>query len=164
MEDLDLEKIVEFMNSEPEKEVDSNEIENTLEYIDTQLATVKEQTKDITTPAQTEIQQHTINELTDIALKQLGKVDKNTDEIYNLFYGPLAMRQDRSDASKVALVESQRLKIEMVNALAGLASAQAKLEQAKAKVAGGPAGIYVQAQNGSEVGIDLHSLWESTKS
>ena len=52
-QEIDLDKIAEFMNSEPENEineVDKKEVENTLEYIDTQLATVKEQTKAITTP------------------------------------------------------------------------------------------------------------------
>lgn len=164
-QEIDLDKIAEFMNSEPDdiNEVDKNEVENTIDYIDTQLATVKEQTKEITTPEQAEVQQHTINELTDIALKQLGKVDKNTDEIYETFIRPIQLHQDRTDASKIALLDSQRLKVEMVNALAGLAAAQAKLEQAKAKAAAGPAGIYVQAQNGADVGINLHNLWEGTK-
>lgn len=161
--ELDLDKIVEFMNSEPEEEIDSQEIENTIDYIDNQLATVKEQTKEITTPEQAEEQQHNINELTDLMLKQFSKVNKNTDEIYDLFYGPLATRQDRSDASKVALLDSQRIKVEMMAQIANIISAQAKLEQAKAKASTGPAGIYVQAQNGADVGISLHNLWEETK-
>ena len=163
-QEIDLDKIAEFMNSEPENdidEVDKKEVENTLEYIDNQLATVKEQTKTITTPEEVEVQEHSIEDLTQIALKQMAKIDKKTDEIYDLFYTPLALRQDRSDASKVALLDSQRIKVEMINALAGLASAKAKLEMAKQKQMTGNTGIYVNTQSGSEVGISLSNLWKN---
>lgn len=164
-QEIDLDKIVEFMNSTPEdiSNVDKAEVENTLEYIDTQLATVKEQTKEIRTPEDVEAQEHSIEDLTQIALKQMAKIDKKTDEIYDLFYGPLALRQDRSDASKVALLDSQRIKVEMINALAGLASAKAKLEIAKQKQIANGAGIYVNTQNGAEVGISLSNLWGAVK-
>jgi hypothetical protein len=162
-QEIDLDKIAEFMNSEPEQEINKEEIENTLEYIDTQLANVKEQTKEITTPEQAAIQEHSIEDLTQIALKQMSKIDKKTDEIYDLFYKPLALRQDRSDASKVALLDSQRIKVEMINALASLASAKAKLEMAKQKQITGNTGIYVNTQNGADVGINLSNLWNATK-
>ena len=162
-QELDLSKIAEFMNSEPETEIDKSEVENTLEYIDTQLATVKENTKNLTTKEEVEIQEHSIEDLTQIALKQMSKIDKKTDEIYDLFYGPLALRQDKSDASKVALLDSQRIKVEMINALAGLASAKAKLEMAKQKQITGNTGIYVNTQSGADVGISLSNLWEGTK-
>ena len=150
-------------NSEPEENIDKEEVENTLDYIDTQLAAVKEQTKAITTPEEVEIQEHSIEDLTQIALKQMAKIDKKTDEIYDLFYTPLALRQDRSDASKVALLDSQRIKVEMINALAGLASAKAKLEMAKQKQMTGNTGIYVNTQSGADVGISLSNLWDATK-
>jgi hypothetical protein len=158
----DLDKIAEFMNSAPEETVNSKEVENTLEYIDKQLTTVKEQNKQLTTPEAIEQQEHSIEDLTRIALAQMSKIDKTTDEIYDLFYKPLALHQDRSDASKVALLDSQRIKVEMINALTGLATAKAKLELAKQKqtTAGG---IYVQAQPGADVGISLSSLWDATK-
>ena len=163
MQDVDLDKIAEFMNSGNEiDEVDKNEIENTLDFIDTQLAEVKKETKEITTPEQAEKQQHTINELTDIMLNQFGKVDKNTDSIYELFYNPLAMGKDRSDASKVALLDSQRIKVEMMAQIANIISAQAKLEQAKAKQTAGP-GVFVNAQSGADVGISLHNLWQEAE-
>ena len=161
-QEINLEKIAEFMNSEPEKEINKEEVENTLEYIDTQLAAVKEQTKTITTQEEAEIQEHSIEDLTKIALEQMNKVDKKTDEIYDLFYKPLALRQDRSDASKVALLDSQRIKVEMINALASLASAKAKIEMAKQKQITGNTGIYVNTQAGSDVGISLSNLWEAT--
>ena len=164
-QEIDLDKIAEFMNSAPEEtsDIDKEEVENTLDYIDTQLATVKEQTKAITTPEEIKQQEHSIEDLTQIALKQMSKIDKKTDEIYDLFYTPLAMRQDRSDASKVALLDSQRIKVEMINALAGLASAKAKLEMAKQKQMTGNTGIYVNTQNGADVGISLSNLWDATK-
>ena len=75
-QEIDLDKIAEFMNSEPEKEideVDKKEVENTLEYIDTQLANVKEQTKAITTPEEVEVQEHSIEDLT---FDQLQAIEK----------------------------------------------------------------------------------------
>lgn len=163
MDDKELKKIAEFMNSEPEHDIDTNEIENALDYIDTQLSEVKKETKEIATVEEVKKQETTIEDLTQIALKEFSKIGKNTDDIFNLFYNPIALRQDRSDASKQALVESQRLKVEMINALAGLANAKAKLEQAKQKQIGNAMGIYVNSQSGNEVGISLHNLWEETK-
>lgn len=163
MNDKELKKIAEFMNSEPEHDIDTNEIENALDYIDTQLSEVKKETKEITTVEEAKKQETTIEDLTQIALKEISKIGKNTDDIFNLFYNPIALRQDRSDASKQALVESQRLKVEMINALAGLANAKAKLEQAKQKQIGNAMGVYVNSQPGNEVGISLHNLWEETK-
>ena len=163
MDDKELKKIAEFMNSEPEHDIDTNEIENALDYIDTQLSEVKKETKEITTVDEVKKQETTIEDLTQIALKEFSKIGKNTDDIFNLFYNPIALRQDRSDASKQALVESQRLKVEMINALAGLANAKAKLEQAKQKQIGNAMGVYVNSQPGNEVGISLHNLWEETK-
>ena len=164
MDDKELETIAEFMNSEPEcTNIDTKEIENALDYIDTQLSEVKKETKEISTTEEVKKQETTIEDLTQIALKEFSKIGKNTDEIYDLFYKPLALRQDRSDASKQALIESQRLKVEMINALAGLANAKAKLEQAKQKQIGNAMGIYVNSQSGNEVGISLHNLWEETK-
>lgn len=161
--EINLDKIAEFMNSEPEEEVDNKEIENTLEYIDNQLATVKKESKEISTPEDIKKQEITVDELTEQALKQFSKLDKNTDEIYDLFYGPLAIGKDRSESSKIALLDSQRLKVEMINALAGLASAKAKLEAAKTKNVTGNTGIFVNTQSGADVGISLHNLWEGTK-
>ena len=156
----EIDKIVEFMNSETEN-IDTNEIENTLDYIDTQLSETPK-IKDLKTIEDVESTEVGINELTDLALKQFSKLDKNTDQIYDLFYGNLATNKDRTDASKVALLDSQRLKVEMISALADLANAKAKLEIAKNKVNTGM-GVYVDARPGKEVGISLHNLWEDTK-
>ena len=50
----------------------------------------------------------------------------------------------------------------MINALASLASAKAKIEMAKQKQITGNTGIYVNTQTGSDVGISLSNLWEAT--
>lgn len=161
---VDLDKIAEFMNSDSDnneiKQTDKQEIENTLDYIDTQLSEVKKQTKKVANPEDVKQQETTIENLTQMALTQFGKVDKNTDEIYQLFYGNLALGKDRSDASKVALLDSQRLKVELIESLASLANAKARLELAKQKTMAGT-GIFVNAQSGADVGISLSDLWKN---
>jgi hypothetical protein len=160
--DDELDVIASFMNEPVKEDVDKNELENTLDYINTQLTASKPQIKDLSTIEEVDEQEHTIDELTDIALKALNKIDNKTDEIYDLFYKPLLLGKDRSDASKQGLIESQRIKVEMVNALAGLANAKAKLEMARAK-ANSNSGVFINASSGSDVGISLHNLWEGTK-
>lgn len=160
--DLDLNAIAEFMNEPVESDIDANEVENTLDYINTQLSNVPK-AKELTTVEQVEQHEHTIDELTNIALNITNSVDNHATEIYDLFYKPLALGKDRTDASKVALVDSQRLRVELINSLANLANAKAKLEMAKAKVSAGNTGIFVNTQPGSDVGISLHNLWESEK-
>lgn len=159
--DIDLNDIANFMNSEV-NEVDKSEVENTLSIIDQQLATVK--TKDIATVEEVETKEHSIDELTEIALKTFNKVDVKSDDIYDLFYGNIAVGKDRSDASKEALVDSVRLKTEMINALAGLAQAKAKLEIAKAKMMGPQTGVYInnEIKPGSEFNISLSNLYKDS--
>lgn len=162
MDEKELEVIASFINEPVKDDVDKNEIENTLEYINTQLVNSKPQIKDLKTIEEVNEQEHTIDELTNIALTAINKIDNKTDEIYDLFYKPILLGKDRSDVSKQSLIESQRIKVEMVNALAGLANAKAKLEMAKAK-ANSNNGVFINASSGSDVGISLHNLWESTK-
>lgn len=159
-DEIDLEKIAEFMNSPINDEVDTAELENTLNYIDTQLTTVKDQTKELKTVEDAKIPEHTIDELTDVALNTLSKVDKKSDEVYDLFYQPIALKQDRSDVSKQSLIESIRLKVEMANSLAALAQAKAKLEMAKSKLQAGSGNVFINAQDGADVGINLKELWK----
>lgn len=165
---LNLEKIADFMNSAPPQEnkpeenaIDKTEVEKTINYIDNQLTTIKSATPELKTEEEIDKTEASVDELTKLALEQFSKLDKNTDEIYNLFYNPIALRQDRSDASKIALLDSQRLKVEMIQSLTGLITAKNKLEAARQK--GGNMGVYVNAVPGNEVGISLHNLWEETK-
>lgn len=69
----------------------------------------------------------------------------------------VATRQDRSDVSKQMLADSQRLKIESINALASLANAKARLLQAQNR-ASGNVGVFIQSKSGDDVGIDLRNL------
>lgn len=164
MDEIDLDKLSEFVNStEDISDVDQKEIENTINYIDSQLTEVKQNTKEVKTLDDIKKQENTVDSLTDIALKQFSKVDERTDEIYDLFYKPLALGRDRSDVSKQSLIESQRLKIESMNVIAALVNAKAKLEAAKTKVATGNVGVFVNTMDQGQVGINLHSLWENTK-
>ena len=162
-QDVDLEKIAEFMNSEPKETTieTKKDIESTIDFIDNQLAEVKKETKVAKTEDDFKKQQTSIDTLTALALEKMKKVDDKTDEIYDLFYKPLATRMDRSDASKEALIESQRIKVEMINALAGLANAQAKLEMARVKSATGNNNILINTMNGQDVGISLHNIWQN---
>ena len=162
---LDLDKIAEFMNSEPQAPVpvvNKNEVEDTINYIDNQLSSIKETTKELKTTEEIDEQVASVDDLTKLALEQFSKLDKNTDDLYQLFYTPIALRQDRSDASKIALLDSQRLKVEMIQALTGLITAKNKLEASKQKVAGNM-GVFVNTVPGNDVGISLHNLWEETK-
>ena len=162
---LDLDKIANFMNSEQEAEapaLNKNEVEDTINYIDNQLTTIKETSKELKTTEEIEEQVASVDKLTELALEQFSKLDKNTDDLYQLFYTPIALRQDRSDASKIALLDSQRLKVEMIQALTGLITAKNKLETAKQKTAGNM-GVFVNAVPGNDVGISLHNLWQGSK-
>ena len=162
---LDLDKIAEFMNSEPQAPVpvvNKNEVEDTINYIDNQLTSIKETTKELNTTEEIDEQVASVDDLTKLALEQFSKLDKNTDDLYQLFYTPIALRQDRSDASKIALLDSQRLKVEMIQALTGLITAKNKLEAAKQKTANSM-GVFVNAVPGNDVGISLHNLWQESK-
>jgi len=161
---LDLDKIAEFMNSEEPQApvINKSEVEDTISYIDNQLSNIKETSKELKTTEEIDEQVASVDDLTKLALEQFSKLDKNTDDLYQLFYTPIALRQDRSDASKVALLDSQRLKVEMIQALTGLITAKNKLEAAKQKTTSNM-GVFVNAVPGNDVGISLHNLWEGTK-
>lgn len=161
---LDLDKIADFMNSQPEEvpATSKNEVEDTINYIDNQLADIKKSSKELTTNEEIDEKVASVDDLTKLALEQFSKLDKNTDDLYQLFYTPIALKQDRSDASKIALLDSQRLKVEMIQALTGLITAKNKLEAAKQKTTGNM-GVFVNTVPGNDVGISLHNLWEETK-
>jgi hypothetical protein len=152
------------MNSEEPQApvINKSEVEDTISYIDNQLSNIKETSKELKTTEEIDEQVASVDGLTKLALEQFSKLDKNTDDLYQLFYTPIALRQDRSDASKVALLDSQRLKVEMIQALTGLITAKNKLEAAKQKTTSNM-GVFVNAVPGNDVGISLHNLWEGTK-
>ena len=87
-------------------------------------------------------------------------IQKHSEEIYDAFYGRVATNQDRTDVSKQMLTDSQRLKIESINALTNLANAKAKLiaAQARANQQAAQVGVFVNAKDGEDVGINLTNL------
>ena len=142
------------LNKTPE--LDNDEIDKALSMIDeTQKEIVK---KEEEVPAPKE--EISIDDITRVALDSYKDIQKHSEEIYDAFYGVVATRQDRSDVSKQMLTDSQRIKIESINALANLANAKAKLIAAerKASQAQGNVGVFINSQKGEDIGINLANL------
>ena len=117
-------------------------------------------------PAETPFQkeEYSVDSLITKALNYVENVNSQADDVYHLFYSPLATGRDRTDASKVAIVESLRLKNENINAITNLVNAKAKLEALKAKQQMDNSGnVFIQAASGSEVGINLANLRAENK-
>ena len=161
---------------DPADVFDSDEIDNAIKIIENEIDAVKKQEiaekqKDLPSQeaqnqeAQNQEEKNSIDSLITKALKYVDNVNSQADDIYQLFYTPLATRQDRSDASKVAIVESLRVKNENINAITNLVNAKAKLEALKEKQQQQMnGGIFVNAVPGSEVGINIANLRAAEKS
>ena len=147
-----------------EAEIDEKEIEKEIfgnDEIDKALSMIDETQKDIVekkeeTPIVKE--EISIDDITKVALDSYKDIQKHSEEIYDAFYGVVATRQDRSDVSKQMLTDSQRIKIESINALANLANAKAKLISAERRAAQGNVGVFINSKKGEEVGINLANL------
>jgi hypothetical protein len=138
-----------------EVEMDEDEIKNALDLIEQDEIVVKEKAEIIEQEATKEI---TIDDITKVALESYKDIQKHSDEIYDAFYGRVATNQDRTDVSKQMLTDSQRIKIESINALANLANAKAKLIAAEKRAASGNVGVFINSQKGEDVGINLANL------
>lgn len=138
-----------------EIEMDEDEIKNALDLIDQDEIIVKEKTE---VASQKTTEEITIDDITRVALESYKDIQKHSEEIYDAFYGRVATNQDRTDVSKQMLTDSQRLKIESINALASLANAKAKLISAQNKAASGNVGVFINSKKGEEVGINLANL------
>lgn len=138
-----------------EIEMDEDEIKNALDLIDQDEIIVKEKTE---VASQKTIEEITIDDITRVALESYKDIQKHSEEIYDAFYGRVATNQDRTDVSKQMLTDSQRLKIESINALASLANAKAKLISAQNKAASGNVGVFINSKKGEDVGINLANL------
>ena len=158
---------------DPADVFDADEIDNAIKIIENEkeIDAVKKQEitekqKDLPSQeVQNQEEKNSIDSLITKALKYVDNVNSQADDIYQLFYTPLATRQDRSDASKVAIVESLRVKNENINAITNLVNAKAKLEALKEKQQQQMnGGIFVNAVPGSEVGINIASLRAAEKS
>lgn len=98
-----------------------------------------------------------IDDLTAGVLKSVDDVNKKTDEVYDMFYTPIALGKDRSDVSKQSLMDSIRLKNEAMANVTAIINAKAKLVAAQNQQAN-KMGVIIQAQSGADVGINLDNL------
>lgn len=136
-----------------ELEVSENEIDDALALIDEDQKEIIEKPKE--PEKQPEI---SIDDITRVALESYKDIQKHSEEIYDAFYGRVATNQDRTDVSKQMLTDSQRIKIESINALASLANAKARLIAAQNKANQGNVGVFINPQKGEDVGINLANL------
>lgn len=136
-----------------ELEVSENEIDDALALIDEDQKEIIEKPKE--PEKQPEI---SIDDITRVALESYKDIQKHSEEIYDAFYGRVAANQDRTDVSKQMLTDSQRIKIESINALASLANAKARLIAAQNKANQGNVGVFINSQKGEDVGINLANL------
>ena len=145
---------------------DADEIDNAIKIIENEIEAVKKNEVAEVKPAETQVQkeEYSVDSLITKALNYVENVNSQADDVYHLFYSPLATGRDRTDASKVAIVESLRLKNENINAITNLVNAKAKLEALKAKQQMDNSGnVFIQAASGSEVGINLANLRAENK-
>lgn len=150
----------EFDELEVQKEVGIKTEE--IDDIDTALSLIDEEKKDLAVKKEEPEKQPeiSIDDITKVALESYKDIKKHSDEIYDAFYGRVATNQDRTDVSKQMLTDSQRIKIESINALANLANAKAKLIAAerRASQTQGNVGVFINSQKGEDVGINLANL------
>ena len=117
---------------------DADEIDNAIKIIENEIEAVKKnEDAEVKPEEQVKKEEYSVDSLITKALKYVENVNVQADDIYHLFYSPLATGRDRTDASKVAIVESLRLKNENIAAITNLVNAKAKLEALKAKQANG---------------------------
>ena len=138
-----------------EVEMDEDEIKNALDLIDQDEIIVKEKTE---VASQKTTEEITIDDITRVALESYKDIQKHSEEIYDAFYGDIVTGKRRDDTSKLMLTDSQRLKIESINALASLANAKAKLIAAQSRSNQGNVGVFINSQKGEDVGINLANL------
>ena len=140
-----------------EKDISKDEIDKALDIIDNEQKQLAEKEESLTPEKKEEI---SIDDITRVALESYKDIQKHSEEIYDAFYGRVATNQDRTDVSKQMLTDSQRLKIESINALTNLANAKAKLiaAQARANQQAAQVGVFVNAKDGEDVGINLTNL------
>lgn len=150
----------EFDELEVQKEIGIKTEE--IDDIDTALSLIDEEKKDLAVKKEEPEKQPeiSIDDITKVALESYKDIKKHSDEIYDAFYGRVATNQDRTDVSKQMLTDSQRIKIESINALANLANAKAKLIAAerRASQTQGNVGVFINSQKGEDVGINLANL------
>lgn len=134
--------------------LNNDEIDEALSMIEADEKEVVEKKEEL--PVKQE--EISIDDITRVALESYREIQKKSEEIYDAFYGRVATNQDRTDVSKQMLTDSQRIKIESINALASLANAKARLISAQNKAAQGNLGVFINTNKGEDVGINLANL------
>lgn len=123
-------------------------IQNIINSYSEEVATQSKQIKPI---------QPTTENLAEIVIKKVDSNDAVAKEIYDLFYGELALGRDRSSSSKEALLRSLELKVESSKALVELAKALAKKDQSNAN----NVGVFVNTKSGDDFGINIKNIQDS---
>lgn len=99
-----------------------------------------------------------LEDLSKIILNKVDGNDRIAKEIYDLFYGPLALEKDHSSSSKEALLRSLELRVESSKVLAELAKAVVKKEEGTNK---GNVGVFINTKSGEDFGIDIKNIQNS---
>ena len=145
-----------------EAELDEKDIEKEIfeDEIDNALSLIENDEKQLVKKEEVPVvkQEISIDDITKVALESYKDIQKHSEDIYQGLYSGVVTYRDRTDASKNTLIESQRLKIESINALTNLANAKAKLIAAQAKATQGNVGIFIDTKKGEDLGINLANL------
>lgn len=138
-------------------EDDDIDVDEALDLIEQEQKEIAEK-KDTSVMSPATQPEISVDDITRLAMESYKDIQKKSDEIYDAFYGDIVTGRRRDDTSKLMLTDSQRLKIESINALASLANAKAKLIAAQNKAASGNVGVFIDTKSGSDVGINLANL------
>ena len=152
-------KLEEEFNS-IENSQDSQEIDKALDVLDKALQTVKNDTKTVKAGEAPVIltNEQKIDGLLNLSLEKMKEIEKKADEIYDLHYTQVALGKDRSEQSKINLIESQKLKVETLGKTVELVNALTKLESARAKKMQAAASGMATIVTAQEAGINLEEL------
>ena len=99
-------------------------------------------------------------DISEIVLKKVDSNDAVAKEIYDLFYGGLALGKDHSESSKEALLRSLELKVESSKTLVELIKALNKKEQNS----NGNVGVFVNTKSGEDFGINIKNIQDNIDS
>jgi hypothetical protein len=122
-----------------------DEIEMTLAEIDKDLVEIKDAKKEL----------NPLDNLKDMVLSSVTKVEKNTDLVFDHYLTEVLTRNDRSESTKNTLVEILRVKNESMGNITNIINALAKIEASKNQKAGS---VLIQSKSASEVGINFSNM------
>lgn len=137
--------------------IEEDDIDKAISIIDSknEVEETKKQSTDAVPAARND--EFSVDSLTKVVLDSVKDVNNKGDELYDMFYTPIALGKDRSDASKIAILDVLHAKNESVANVAQLINAKARLLQAQ-NAQSAKVGVIVNAKSGDEVGINLSNL------